>query len=118
MDPAERPSVIPPPTVGRIVWVRNPAFEGECPAIVTRSYIGISELYCNVRVFTNTSENPLFLSGVGPQQESSQKWGWRWPPRADGPGVGARDAGLGGGVPGTAPDGASALSQTEPLVRV
>jgi hypothetical protein len=67
------------PTLGRIVFVRSPAFIGECPAIV----VGVDRAdgLINVRVFTNDHQAPMFIQGVMQQQESSQRWGWRWPPR-------------------------------------
>jgi hypothetical protein len=71
------------PTVGRIVLVRSPAFLGECPAIVTAVYDGGVSINC--RVFTNEPGDnyiPLIM-GLGPQELSSVKWGWRWPPRDD-----------------------------------
>jgi hypothetical protein len=65
------------PTLGRIVLVRSPAFIGECPAIV----VAVVGPLINVRAFTNDHSSPMFLQGVQSQADSSQQWGWRWPPR-------------------------------------
>jgi hypothetical protein len=60
------------------VLVRSPAFIGECPAIVVAI---VNTSLINVRVFTNDHSSPMFLQGVQAQADSSQQWGWRWPPR-------------------------------------
>ena len=89
--------------------VRSPAFIGECPGIVTRVYAGVSELYVDVRVFTNDTANPAHLAAVQPQSESSLKNGWRWPERGDTQGgmVSAEDVPV-----------SPSISQQEQLARV
>jgi hypothetical protein len=74
------------PSIGRIVWVRSPAFVGECPAIITAVFNGGDSTYINCRVFTNQDDGtyggaacPLITS-LQMQDESSVGWGWRWPP--------------------------------------
>jgi hypothetical protein len=101
------------PTPGRIVFVRSPAFVGEYPAVVVKSYAGVSEQYCDVRVFTASTDTPPYLQAIGPQSESSEKWGWRWPPRLEGDALNRADRSVPENVPHT-----PALSAQEQLARV
>jgi hypothetical protein len=68
------------PTLGRIVLVRSPQFIGELPGIVTAVFSGEGHAI-NVRVFTNNEDSPCYCAAIQPQDESSEGWGWRWPPR-------------------------------------
>lgn len=111
----------PLPTIGRIVLARSPKFQGEFPAIVVRTYAGVSEEHVDVQVFTDEDCGTLFLSAIAPQSESSKQWGWRWPPRVESTAGGtafAEASAATAAAPSALPTSTSTLSQEEPLARV
>jgi hypothetical protein len=78
-------------TVGRIVLVRSSAFQGECPALVSAVFEAEDgDDACNAYAFTNTV-GIQFLTALRTQSESSNGWGWRWPPRLEPPQILADD---------------------------
>jgi hypothetical protein len=67
------------------VLVRVPGLRIECPAIVTRARASEDgTTHVNVWAFPDfqaeQSDTRPFID-LAPQSESSEGWGWRWPPR-------------------------------------